>query len=180
MEVVHPRSLLSVRRFDIPVKYRYFRHLACVEDDPAAEQLYLWHIDRRRNQGLRDEGKETAEDYVSAAVNLYTNMSAKGYDDKFPIPVDPHGEILGGAHRLACALLLNLDVPIQRCQQEAWAPSWSFRWFCFHQVHPEDRIRMVNDWEYLWGLHKEGVDNAKSDSSAGSTAQTEAGSPDTS
>lgn len=150
--LVHPRSLLSIWRMDVAVKWRFFRFA-----DADSERVYRWHIDKRResNKGQNlgmDGAKQTTDQYVEAARALYTSMHNRGYDPSKPIPVDPYGSILGGAHRLACALALDIDeVPVQQNTQPAWAPPWGFRWFCLAGMADADRHRMLDDWETLWG-----------------------------
>lgn len=56
-------------------------------------------------------------------------MRARGFDAAYPVPIDPNNEILGGAHRTACALALGMDVIAQRRDTAAWAPAWDAAWF---------------------------------------------------
>lgn len=127
-------QLVTNRRWDVAVKWRLFRHLEG-GDDHAALDIYLWHIEQRilprLEAGLStDQWKRSLDDYVKAATALHQNMVRQGFDARLPIPVDPAGELLGGAHRLACALSLGIKaVPIQRLHYAAWAPAWGETWF---------------------------------------------------
>lgn len=97
-----------------------------------------------------DQGKPDDEVYLPQARALLGSMVEKGFDPVYAIPVDPDGEILGGAHRLACALALQLDsVPIVRRPQKAWAPPWGEDWFKANGMSAEDFVRLRQDWETI-------------------------------
>lgn len=154
IEQADPHSLLSWKRLDIPVKWRYFRHLMN-DNDPDAERVYMWHIGKRMETNAKagfgmDTGKQTPRDYIDACRALLKSMQDKGYDKDWPIPVDPNGELLGGAHRLACALALDVRVWVQHCTTSVTAPSWSYRWFVWlTDMADADRQRLIEDWETL-------------------------------
>jgi hypothetical protein len=147
------RQLVTERRYDIAVKYRFFRHL--IEgNDPKSEELYRWHIEARKaanakiNLGM--DSKSGADQYVADCRNLLISMANKGFDPAYAIPIDPDGELLGGAHRLACALALGIDaVPVTRHEQKAWAPAWSADWFVENDINLGDIDRIREDWRHM-------------------------------
>lgn len=97
-----------------------------------------------------DGWKTSLDDYLSAAEALFASMVAQGFDPAHPIPVDPDGELLGGAHRLACALALELDqVPVTHEPSKAWAPPWGEAWFRDNGMGIEELERVKRDWEAL-------------------------------
>ena len=151
---VRPRELLTPRRFDIAVKWRFFRHLMN-GDDPDSERVYRWHIEKRSGHRMRagiptDKWKRSVADYISSAASLLDLMSNKGFNPEYAIPVDPDGEILQGAHRLACALALGFDaVSVARSEQMVWAPAWGLEWFADKGANAEDLARIAGDWHFL-------------------------------
>jgi hypothetical protein len=120
---------------DLAVKTRYFRHLLG-GDDPEAEEVYLWHIKMRSGARMAaglatDRWKRNTIDYITTAQNLIESMETRGFDKSEPIDIDQCGELLGGAHRLAAALALQIpEVPVaQYNDRTVWAPAWDFHWF---------------------------------------------------
>lgn len=81
--------------------------------------------------GLSTDGwKGALDDYVSAATSLFGSMAEKGFDPRHAVPIDPDGELLGGAHRVACALALEIErIPVERHPSRVWAPAWDAEWF---------------------------------------------------
>lgn len=148
-----PKSLVTARRLDIAVKWRFFRHLVG-GNDRDSERVYRWHIDQRSGNRIRagvatDRWKRSLDDYVEAACRLVGSM-AFGFDPAFPIPVDPDGEILDGSHRLACALALGLGaVPVERSDRHVWAPHWGYDWFVERGMPADDLERTLADWNSL-------------------------------
>lgn len=124
---VSPRSLLSLDRLDLAVKWRLFRHLID-GGDPDALAVYRKHIIGRT--GGREPGcwKRCVEDYVSAARELLASMRARGFDPAYPVPVGSNGRIRNGAHRIACALALGIDVAIERIEKPGTAALWDEEW----------------------------------------------------
>lgn len=126
------------------VKYRLFRLLSGGEGDPVKIiSLYRDHIyhrvNRRWAQGdPMDRWKMNLDDYQNAAIRLFESMKMHGFSDNFPIPIDPMGELLGGAHRVACALALGVEmVPVIHRGHDAWAPPWGVEWFVEHGFDAE-------------------------------------------
>lgn len=106
----------------------------------------------RRAAGLPTDGwKMTVDDYVMSAKDLLGIMWATGFKAEYgAIPIDIFGEILGGAHRLACALALGIEeVPFDRKSQIAHAPPWGEQWFIDNGMQPADLDRLRQDWEAL-------------------------------
>jgi hypothetical protein len=132
------------------VKARFFRFLLHGGNDAESELVYRKHIVCRRASGFVDAEKITTDDYVKAAKSLAQSMSHRGFDDAYPIPVDRFGELLGGAHRTACAIVLGMiDVPVaQHVDRAAWAPPWGRDWF---EMYAFDVERIEEDWQALRG-----------------------------
>lgn len=151
--LVSARSLVTPRRFDIAVKWRYFRHLL-TGGDADSERVYKWHLQARKaanakvNLGM--DGKANTDQYVEDSRNLLVSMAINGFNPEYPIPIDPDGELLGGAHRLACALALGIDaVPVERREQKVWAPAWDMNHFYHNDASAEDMQRIATDWKQI-------------------------------
>jgi hypothetical protein len=133
---------------DLAVKWRYFRHLLHGGDDDA-ERVYLWHIAARRQSGYVDGQKGNLDAYLYGARALFASMHRHGFDPHFPVPLDQNKDLLGGAHRVACALALGIDVIVQHIPQLAWAPRWDREWFLAHGCPLDDLQRICVDWGKL-------------------------------
>ena len=137
---------------DLVIKWRLFKHLLGGRD-PYAVTLYRWHIEKRRSSGFVDGEKQKATDastldhYVSEAEILLRSMADNGFDDSHPVPVDPNRELLGGAHRVACAIALGFPVCIEQRSEKAWAPAWGIRWFIDNGADPLIVRRLIHDLE---------------------------------
>jgi hypothetical protein len=135
------------------VKWRFFRHL-CAGDDPDSERIYRWHLTARKTANakinLGMDSKSGTDQYVADCRNLLISMVNKGFDLAHAIPIDPDGEPLGGAHRLACALALGIDlVPVTRQPQYVFAPTWDATWFRDNGASEADQFRIATDWTEL-------------------------------
>lgn len=151
--ILSPRALITPRRWDVAAKYRFFCHLR-QGGDPDSERIYRWHILARKasnakvNLGM--DGKSGTDQYVRDCYALIRSMETYGFLPQFPIPIDIDGELLGGAHRLACALALGIDaVPVEGHQRRVFAPAWDNEWFRENGLPDSDYERLKQDWEAL-------------------------------
>lgn len=144
---VDPRTLVTPRRLDLAVKWRFFRQMLNGGDE-RARRVYLWHIVARRRTGFVD-GEKAAWMFIPMAEVLALGMYDFGFDQTQPIPIDPDGELLGGAHRTACALALGIDCYVQHMPQKAWAPAWDKQWFIDNGMNGEDLSRTLADFEEM-------------------------------
>lgn len=130
-------------------------HLLGSNSDPDAERIYRWHIEERSGPRMRaglatDSWKCTVDDYVEASYDLLASMRTNGFYAGESIPLDPNGELLNGAHRLACAMALGFpQVPVIELPKVAWAPPWHREWFVEHGMPEQDLQELDNDWEFL-------------------------------
>jgi hypothetical protein len=147
-------NLLTPRRMDLAVKWRFFSHLL-YGGDQEAERVYRWHIaersGHRMNVGMAtDQWKRSLDDYVEAAQALCASLSAHQFMTCFAVPVDPTGELLDGSHRVACSLALRIpEIPVAVQPRSAWAPAWDVEWFKGHHMPLDDFDRMMSDWETM-------------------------------
>jgi hypothetical protein len=149
-----PKALLSPRRLDIAVKYRFFAHLLR-GGDPDAERVYRWHIEQRSGARMKmglatDQWKKSTDDYVNSANQLFDAMLNHGFMQYFAVPIDPDQELLDGSHRVACALAFWQEtIPVVLCTKRAWAPPWGRDWFVAKGMAQPDLARLESDWNLL-------------------------------
>lgn len=123
--------------------------------DPDAERVYRWHIEKRIGARMAaglptDRWKKSIDDYVHSAKRILASIHAGGFHSAGSIPIDPSGELLGGAHRMACALALGIaEVPVTRERIRVWAPAWGEDWFIENGMAAEDLARVREDMEAL-------------------------------
>jgi hypothetical protein len=137
------------------VKWRLFNYFLLGGDNDAV-RVYRWHITQRAASnaklGLGMDGKADTDTYIETAAALCASMALRGFVDvpEWRIPVDPNGELLGGAHRVACALALGIEeVPVVRMPTPCWAPPWGEAWFVENGMDEEDLERLRQDWAVL-------------------------------
>ena len=145
--LIAPQKLLTFERLDIAVKWRFFRHLQeC--DDPDSERIYRWHIEKRTGGQEPRSWKRSIDDYVTACKDLLESMLRSGFNQDFPLEYGNNGRLRSGAHRLACALLLGLDVYYVILMING-NTIWNEKWFVRHGMTPEDLERIKTDWAHL-------------------------------
>lgn len=101
--------------------------------------------------GLATDGwKRSVDDYVFVARGLLQSIRRHGFLLVEAVPIDPNGELLNGAHRVACALALGIDaVPVKREARYAWAPGWGYEWFVAAGMGHDDLERLCRDFKEL-------------------------------
>jgi hypothetical protein len=134
-------------------KHRFFLHLRG-GNDPDAERVYRWHIEARKISnaalGFGMDGKVDTDHYVRMAGGLFVSMSLRGFLPQGAVPIDPNGELLGGAHRVACALALGInEIAVERHTALCWPPPWGEAWFLDNGMAAEDMERLRRDYAAL-------------------------------
>lgn len=96
------------------------------------------------------DGKVDTDQYIADAGGLLLSMSVRGFLPQCAVPIDPSGELLGGAHRVACALALGIEeIPVERHTKPAWAPPWGEKLFIEQGMAAEDLERVRQDFRAL-------------------------------
>jgi hypothetical protein len=99
------------------------------------------------------DGKVDTDHYVAAAGGLYASMVLRGFLPAGAVPIDPDGELLGGAHRVACALAMGIaEIPVTREARHVWAPAWGEQWFIDHEMSAGDLERLRENYAALAAL----------------------------
>jgi len=105
-------------------------------------------------QGIPTDGwKLTVEHWVEASKVLLDSMRTHGFMPAHAIPLDKHGELLNGTHRLACAMAIGLQkvYTIRLLDKEVWAPAWGGDWFHENGMPREEIEKLARDFEALCG-----------------------------
>ncbi len=109
--------ILNSRRFDLIFKYIYLKNRH--KNNNFYEKFYLEHIRAFNNfieiepsDGIEKKGEQA---FLNAFEKIYQGMKDNGFDShKGIIPIGDNGEISDGAHRLASAAVLNLEVELKK------------------------------------------------------------------
>ena len=103
-----PINLVSQYRYDVFIKYYYVQAYITNDNYDMAKKIYLNHINSFNNFTEPDGRKNTPESFIKSFNNLINDVKKHGI--KTIIPITKNGEIIDGAHRLAIALYLKLNV----------------------------------------------------------------------
>ncbi len=150
--------LLNNNRFDLIFKYLY---LTNKDKNPSFfSKMYLENI-RAFNNFHEEEPsdgvpKESAEDFLKSFDTLFENIKQNGFDSKSIIPIGNNGEISDGAHRLTCAAVLNLDVPVEN---DGRNDNYDYKFFMDRNFNPQfadygalEYVKLQKD-AYIVNLH---------------------------
>ena len=127
---VNPLRFFAHDRLDLVVKYRFFDMLFRGGAAPEAEEMYRRHIIARTG-GIEpgNSPKTNISIYLTAARCLLERMAERGFDPSEPIPLDQWGRLRDGAHRVACAAVLGLQVEITHFKVRYPIRQWGIDWF---------------------------------------------------
>ena len=103
MNTMNPNDLLTHKRFDVVVKYLYASNLTSeFYKNAYKEHLRIWN-------GFYEGSprKRGFEDFDNAFKSIINNTVDE------PVPVNPEGHIVNGAHRLAAALYHHRPIQIR-------------------------------------------------------------------
>jgi len=149
-EYLRPEEIWQADRLDVSIKLLLARHIlnASEIEDEQINDIYKRHI-LQRTQGKEPEslGKNCLDDYQKQFRQLINSIRSEGFSDEFAIPIDTHGRILNGAHRLAAALALQLDrVPVVRMPSSWNGLEWGMGWFLQNGFSPEEINLLLQQW----------------------------------
>jgi len=153
---MHPVRLITPRRLDLVVKFLFFRALHEGGDIGTYEALYRKHI--RIRTGGREPAdlstgetsdKTTIDHYVHGCHELLASMRGSGFVAAGAVPVAPGLAIANGAHRVACAAALGLEVAVKTCPVAG--PAWDFTWFRTHGFTDRELALILHGWCELHG-----------------------------
>ena len=103
--------------------------------------------------GMTTDGwKENVEHWILGAKELCDSMYKNGFLPQHAIPIDEDGELLNGAHRVACAIAYSLPaIYTWQVDKKAWAPAWDYKWFKDNGCPSKDLKRIDSDWRRYRG-----------------------------
>lgn len=169
VETIEAKQLLCAKRLDIIAKVQYLKLKDIAHD--YAQSLYLEHIRVMTKDSFIEAGshKEKAQDFIDAFNALYDDMKHNGYrEDLLPVPVDKNGVIMDGAHRVACAIVLNIPIKIVKLPVEAIYDLYDYLYFedrlmneryldnlILEYIKTQDNIGCINIWPSAVGRDEE-------------------------
>ena len=104
-----PINLISKYRYDVFIKYYYVKEYVENKNYCLAKNIYINHI-CSFNNFIEPDGKKKGEnEFIERFDKLIKDIKCNGIN-KTIIPITKNGEIIDGAHRLAIALYLNLEI----------------------------------------------------------------------
>ena len=143
-----PREILKAsQRFDLVFKLAMAK--AILGGDAAeirtASEAYLESVRARNGLYEEEPRRRGAADFLASIRRTVESIRAKGYDPHAPaIPVDAHGELLNGAHRLTACVACGC--PCRIVASDAYPAGGSvMRTFVKGHIHPA----VLN-----WGVRK--------------------------
>jgi hypothetical protein len=159
-----PLRFFTHDRLDLVVKYRFFQMLMRGPELWEVREMYRRHIFART--GGIEPGNSTKTNldlYLTAARVLFERMVLMGYDRSEPIPVDQWGRLRDGAHRVACAAVLGLQVEIFEVKAQFPIRQWGIDWFLvsgFSKSYVNGLLDQLNVITGYSGIQT-GIDNSK-------------------
>lgn len=126
------RAALSIvqvsPRPDLPIKLRYAQqYLEVGQVSDPLKQLYVRSINSFNGFYEFSPRKSSANDFVESFERLLDSFKRHGWlNGSDPIAVTSRGELVYGAHRVAIAASLGLEVPVQVVDEDSHAYSQPF------------------------------------------------------
>lgn len=121
---VDPHHFVTVARLDIVVKLMFFERLAHGLHDRNVVRTYCMHIQGRTGGREKRSWKTSVSHYLEAANALVDSMGRDGFDPDQPVELGSNLNLRGGAHRIACALALNVPVHVRIAHKPGNAAVW--------------------------------------------------------
>lgn len=117
---ISAQSLVTASRLDVFSKVDFVQTYLNGYQTSWAKSIYRGFLNASRPDGMFDENgsKFSIEDYEREFIQLIESCKKKGYQSSISrIPISKNG-IVNGAHRLAVALCLNLEVATEAVDVE--------------------------------------------------------------
>lgn len=141
---VSPLTLFTPDRLDLVIKRRFF----AAPHDTDAERLYRWHI-WARTQGIEPRSwKRSVDDYVSAALALRSGMEM-GFLGGCPVIVGSNDRLIDGAHRVACAAALGIDVVVEKTSEPGRAAPWGTKRLIADGIKGVDLVAVLKGFDEI-------------------------------
>lgn len=132
IEVIDAREVLINQRFDLGAKLYYIQSKMEQKNEKLAQELYDAHIQAFQDGIVQEAGnvkKEGLLCYRETFEGLIKKFAANRFDkEREWIPMDKFGQILDGAHRVACAIYFNVPIKVIRLT-EIKGHAFDYRFF---------------------------------------------------
>ena len=113
--MVKAQDLLVPERLDIAFRFPLIRSIVNDTNPSWGIDFYFQYLDKCRNFGPYSEGhKSSFLDYLNDFLDLIQSMNSFGYIEDSPAIKTNRNIPIEGAHRIAVARFLNLDLPIEQ------------------------------------------------------------------
>ncbi|CRL66318.1 hypothetical protein [Proteus vulgaris] len=126
-----PNELINKNRIDIPIKIKYIESIVNDNNINYFRSLYKKTISYFSDDLFFEPGdsqKKTFKDFDNIFLELYNDIKKHGFLlEKGVIPLSQDGVILDGAHRVAVAFILGIDIPTIRLNIES--PNFGVNFF---------------------------------------------------
>jgi hypothetical protein len=120
---VDPHVFVTRARLDIAVKVRLFRQLKW-GGDVRALTVYREHIAQRTGGHEKRSWKRSVDDYLFGAREMRGAMERRGFLSAYPVQTGNNLNLMDGAHRIACAIVLGCNVHVQVKDKPGNAAPW--------------------------------------------------------
>lgn len=111
---IDPVCILKANRLDVVIRYLYVKSVIDQRPNPWTKNAYCKLIISQSSNFTKvelDPGKNNMDDYIDQFDDLIRSMQEKSFINDSAIPLC-EGGIIDGAHRLACAIALNIkEIP---------------------------------------------------------------------
>lgn len=149
---IQAENLITPSRLDIAAKTLVARSLKTGLGQIPAFEVYRATLSAMNPTGKfgEDDKKFSLEDYESSFKDLFSSLRDNGFDSsRGLVPLSKDGSLQNGAHRVAIAAVLGLDVATQ--ETDCIPQVYDFQYFQKAGLDHSLLRRLV--WEYL-GLDK--------------------------
>ena len=155
----NPLRFFTHDRLDLVVKYRFFEMLLRGRPMPEVELMYIQHI-LARTGGIEPgkSSKTSIKLYLIAAKTLFERMQQIGFDASSPIPVDQWGRLRDGAHRTACAAVLESPVEVVYVKVRYPLRQWGIDWFISNGFSRKYVIGLLDHLNLITGYSNAALD----------------------
>lgn len=127
---VHAKNLIVPNRLDLMAKMYYVECREMNYNMSFARELYKAHIEAFSDGTYTEPGNEaknSSDVFFEAFEELIKSIKENGLlAERSVVPVSPNGTIENGAHRVAIAAYLGLDVP---CEEENYEVKYNYKFF---------------------------------------------------
>jgi len=117
-------------RYDIIIKYMYFKALLTNTNIKCNEDIYIWSI-LKRTRGIEpgNTNKQSIKDYIHVCKELLSSFKINNFNPNYPIKLDSNYILHGGSHRLAVSILLDIDPVFYATTFRKNPRKWDEQWY---------------------------------------------------